>query len=103
MSYIENERLLNMSSLLHFLYINDRGDLIKYVERHSYLVKSIIGGESMNHIMTALASLASLVVTSLTSLAGLWVVAIPAAMFVIGLAVKFLFGLMGRGKRKKGR
>ena len=44
MTYIENERLLNMSSLLHFLYINDRGDLIKYIERHSYLVKSIVGG-----------------------------------------------------------
>lgn len=57
----------------------------------------------MSSIMTTLASLAGLVTTSLTSLAGLWVVAIPAAFFVIGLAVKFLFGLMGRGKRKKGR
>lgn len=57
----------------------------------------------MSSIMTTLASLAALVTTSLTSLAGLWVVAIPAAFFVIGLAVKFLFGLMGRGKRKRGR
>lgn len=55
----------------------------------------------MTQIMTALASLVSVVVSALTSLAGLWVVAIPAAFFVIGLAVKFIFGLMGKGGGKK--
>lgn len=55
----------------------------------------------MTLIITAMTSLVSVVTTSLTSLAGMWVVAVPAAFFVIGLAIKFLFGLMGRGKRKK--
>lgn len=55
----------------------------------------------MSVIITELTSLIPLVKQGLTSLAGMWVVAVPAAMFVLGLAVKFLFGLMGRGKRRR--
>lgn len=51
--------------------------------------------------MTTLASLVTIVTTALGTIATFWVVAIPAAMFVIGLAVKFLFGLMGRTKRRR--
>lgn len=55
----------------------------------------------MNAIITALTSLVAIVTSALTTIAGFWVVAIPAAFFVIGLAIKFLFGLMGRGKKRR--
>lgn len=57
----------------------------------------------MSQIVTAITSLITILRTGLVSLAGLWVVAVPATFFVLGLAVKFLFGLMGRkgGKRRK--
>lgn len=55
----------------------------------------------MGEIVTALGSLIAIVKTSLATLATMWVVAVPAGMFVLGLAVKFLFGLMGRGKKKR--
>lgn len=51
----------------------------------------------MSAIITALTSLVTILVSALTSLAGLWVVAVAAAFFVIGLAIKFIFGLMGKG------
>lgn len=52
----------------------------------------------MSSIITALTSLVTLIVSALSELAGLWVVAVAAAFFVIGLAIKFIFGLMGKGK-----
>ena len=55
----------------------------------------------MGTILTEAASLIGVVKTALQSLVTLWVVAVPAGMFVLGLAVKFLFGLMGRGKKKR--
>lgn len=55
----------------------------------------------MAEIMTQLASLITVLKSALVGIAGLWVVAIPAAFFVLGLAVKFIFGLVGRGKRKR--
>jgi hypothetical protein len=58
-------------------------------------------GLIMSTIITELASLVTIVKTALTSLAGMWVVAVPAGFFVLGLAVKFLFGLMGRGKKRR--
>lgn len=56
----------------------------------------------MSLIITALTSLITVAKSAFTGIAGLgWVVAIPASFFVIGLAVKFIFGLMGRGKGRK--
>lgn len=55
----------------------------------------------MSQIITQLTALIPLVKTALAELAGMWVVAVPAAMFVLGLGVKFLFGLMGRGKKRR--
>lgn len=56
----------------------------------------------MSAIVTALTSLMTLLRTGLAGIAGLWVVAVPATFFVLGLAVTFLFGLIKRG-RKRGR
>lgn len=56
----------------------------------------------MSLIITALTSLITVAKTAFAGIAGLgWVVAIPASFFVIGLAVKFIFGLLGRGKSRK--
>lgn len=55
----------------------------------------------MSTIITQLASLVTILKTALAGIAGMWVVAVPAAFFVLGLAVKFLFGLMGRGKKRR--
>lgn len=55
----------------------------------------------MSTIITQLTALVPLVKTALTELAGMWVVVVPAAFFVLGLGVKFLFGLMGRGKKRR--
>lgn len=57
----------------------------------------------MTNILTELTALVTACKTAMQSIAGMWVVAIPAAFFVMGLAVKFLFGLMGRGKRRRGK
>lgn len=58
----------------------------------------------MSYIITALTSLIAIAKTAFTGIAGLgWIVAVPAAFFVIGLAVKFIFGLMGRGGKKRRR
>ena len=54
----------------------------------------------MAEIITALSSLVTIILSALGSLAGLWVVAAAAAFFVIGLAIKFIFGLMGKGGGK---
>lgn len=56
----------------------------------------------MSYIVTALTSLMTLLRTGLAGIAGLWVIAVPATFFVLGLAVKFLYGLIQRGK-KRGR
>lgn len=56
----------------------------------------------MDSIVTTLASLVTILKTGLTGIAGLWIVAVPATFFILGLAVKFLFGLIQRGK-KRGR
>ena len=56
----------------------------------------------MGQIVTAISGLMALLKTGLTGIAGLWIIAVPATFFVIGLAVKFLFGLIQRGK-KRGR
>lgn len=58
-------------------------------------------GVNMSDIVTVLATLVTVLKTALTGIAGMWVVAVPAAFFVLGLATKFLFGLMGRGKKKR--
>ena len=58
-------------------------------------------GLIMSTIITQLASLVTILKTALAGIAGMWVVAVPAAFFVLGLAVKFLFGLMGRGKKRR--
>lgn len=55
----------------------------------------------METIISQLTALVPLVKTGLTGIAGMWVVAVPAGFFVLGLGVKFLFGLMGRGKRRR--
>lgn len=56
----------------------------------------------MTAIVTALTSLMTILKTGLAGIAGLWVIAVPATFFLLGLAVKFLFGLISRGK-KRGR
>lgn len=56
----------------------------------------------MSEIVTMLTSLMTLLKTGLTGVAGLWIVAVPATFFILGLAVKFLFGLISHGK-KRGR
>lgn len=55
----------------------------------------------MSTIISQLTSLVTVLKSALTGIAGMWVVAVPAAFFVLGLAVKFLFGLMGRGKKRR--
>lgn len=55
----------------------------------------------MSELVTQLTSLMGVLKTGLAGIAGLWVVVVPATFFVLGLAVRFLFGLMGRGKRRK--
>lgn len=58
----------------------------------------------MSEIFTALTSLVSILRTAMSGIVGFgWVVAVPASFFVIGLGVKFIFGLMGRGKKRRGR
>lgn len=55
----------------------------------------------MSVIITEAAALIAIVKTGLQGLAGMWVVYVPAGMFCLGLAVKFLFGLLGRGKKRR--
>lgn len=55
----------------------------------------------MSEIITQLTSLVTVLKSALTGIAGMWVVAVPAAFFVLGLAAKFIFGLIGRGKRRR--
>lgn len=55
----------------------------------------------MSVLVTVLGSLMTVLKTGLAGIAGLWIVVVPATFFILGLAVKFLFGLMGRGKRRK--
>lgn len=55
----------------------------------------------MSAIITALTSLITMITTALTELAGLWVVAVAAAFFVIGLGIKFIFGLLGKGGKSR--
>lgn len=57
----------------------------------------------MSTIVTLLGSLVTIFRVGLDGIAGLWVVAVPATFFIIGLAVSFLFGLMKRGSRRRGR
>lgn len=54
----------------------------------------------MSFIVTALTSLMTILKTGLVGIAGLWIIAVPATFFILGLAVKFLFGLISRGKKK---
>lgn len=41
MDYMEQNRLVNMSQLLRFLFLNNEYQLIKYVEKHTYLIKQL--------------------------------------------------------------
>lgn len=41
MDYMEQNSLKNMSQLLRFLFLNDEHQLIKYVEKHTYLIKQL--------------------------------------------------------------
>lgn len=58
-------------------------------------------GLIMATIITEAAALIAIVKTGLQGLAGMWIVYVPAGMFCLGLAVKFLFGLLGRGKKRR--
>lgn len=55
----------------------------------------------MSTIVTLLGSLMTLFRVGLDGIAGLWVVAVPATFFILGLAVSFLFGLMKRRSRRR--
>lgn len=55
----------------------------------------------MNALITAVNSLLAVAKDALGTLAGMWIIAVPAAFYVIGLAVKFLFGLVKRKKRAR--
>jgi hypothetical protein len=55
----------------------------------------------LTQIITEAAALIGVVKTALQGLSGMWIVYVPAGMFCLGLGVKFLFGLMGRGKKRR--
>lgn len=54
-------------------------------------------------IMTALADLASLVITTVGHLTTLWPIAIMAGFMVLGVAVGFIKSLAGKKGKRRGR
>lgn len=54
-------------------------------------------------VMTALSDLAGAAIGAIAGLVGLWPVAVMVGMFIVGVGISFITGLIGKKGKKKRR